>query len=41
MRWLSQFRNLSQQTFVVHGERDPADALRLGVHDQLGWARES
>lgn len=38
MRWLSQFRNPPKQTFVVHGERDAADALRLRMHDQLGWA---
>ncbi len=38
LRWLSQFRNAPKQTFVVHGERDAADALRLRGHDQLGWA---
>jgi metallo-beta-lactamase family protein len=37
MQWLLQFHAAPQQTFVVHGERDASDALRLRIQDTLGW----
>ena len=38
MDWLRQFRAAPTRSFVVHGEPDAADALRLRVADELGWA---
>lgn len=37
MGWLRGFTQPPAQTFVVHGEREAADALRLRIHDELGW----
>lgn len=38
MAWLRTMRGLPRQAFVVHGEPDAADTLRLRMKDQLGWA---
>ncbi len=38
MAWLRQLPAPPGQTFVVHGEPDASDALRLRIKDQLGWA---
>ena len=38
MAWLRQMPGKPQQTFVVHGEPDAADTLRLRIKDELGWA---
>jgi metallo-beta-lactamase family protein len=38
MAWLRGFRKAPRQTFVVHGDPDASDALRLRIKDQLGWA---
>jgi metallo-beta-lactamase family protein len=35
--WLRRLRTPPRQTFVVHGEPDAADALRLRIGDELGW----
>ena len=35
--WMRALRKPPRQTFVVHGEPDAADALRLRIKDQLGW----
>ncbi len=35
--WLGGFKTTPQNTFVVHGEPQAADALRLKVHDTLKW----
>ncbi len=37
LQWLGGFRRAPQRTFIVHGEPAAADALRLRVHDALGW----
>ena len=37
LSWLRQMPGAPRQTFVVHGEPDAADALRLRIKDQLGW----
>jgi metallo-beta-lactamase family protein len=37
MAWLRGFQAPPEQTFVVHGEADAADALRLRIKDELGW----
>ena len=37
MAWLRGLRQPPRQTFVVHGEPDAADALRIRIKDELGW----
>jgi metallo-beta-lactamase family protein len=37
MAWLRGARQAPRQTFVVHGEPDASDALRIRIKDQLGW----
>lgn len=37
MAWLAGFEKPPRQTFIVHGEPDAADALRLRIQDELGW----
>jgi len=35
--WLRALRQAPSETFVVHGEPDAADTLRLRIQDELGW----
>ena len=35
--WLRRMPAAPAQTFVVHGEPDAADAMRVAVQEQLGW----
>ncbi len=37
MEWLRGFQAPPARTFVVHGEPDAADALRVRIQDELGW----
>lgn len=37
MVWLGRLGRPPQRTFVVHGEPDAADALRMRIKDQLHW----
>ncbi len=37
LRWLGGFSKPPKETFIVHGEPDAADALRLRIKDELGW----
>jgi metallo-beta-lactamase family protein len=37
MAWLRGFEAPPERTFVVHGEPDAADTLRLRIQDELGW----
>ena len=37
MRWLSGFRHAPARTFIVHGEADAAEALRVRIDKDLGW----
>lgn len=37
MRWLSHFHKAPRHTFLVHGEAEAADTLRLRIKDTLGW----
>ena len=37
MAWLRGLRRPPRQTYVVHGEPDASDALRLRIQDELGW----
>ncbi len=36
--WMRRMPRAPRQTFVVHGEPDASDTLRLRIKDQLGWA---
>ncbi len=38
MAWMRGLHAAPRQTYVVHGEPDAADALRVRVHDELGWS---
>lgn len=40
LAWLKQFRAPPRRTFITHGEPAAADALRLRIEEQLGWACE-
>jgi metallo-beta-lactamase family protein len=35
--WLRNFKRPPKMTFVVHGEPDASDALRLRIAEELGW----
>jgi metallo-beta-lactamase family protein len=37
MAWMRRFEISPRRTFVTHGEPVAADALRLRIHDELGW----
>lgn len=37
LRWLSGFKRPPKKTFIVHGEPNASDALRLRIEDRLGW----
>jgi metallo-beta-lactamase family protein len=37
LRWLSGFQRPPKKTFIVHGEPQASDALRLRIQDKLGW----
>ena len=37
MDWLRGFEAAPEHTFVIHGEADAADTLRLRIQDELGW----
>ena len=37
MAWMRAFKAAPRQTFVVHGDAEAADSLRLRIKDELGW----
>ena len=37
LRWLATCREAPRRTFITHGEPAAADALRVRIHDELGW----
>ena len=37
LAWLRQMHGQPRQTFVVHGEPEAADTLRMRLKDELGW----
>ncbi len=41
MHWLAKFRKPPRQTFVVHGEREASDALRMRIRDELRWPADA
>lgn len=38
MRWLRGFKKPPRTTFLVHGEPEAADTLRLRIQDELDWS---
>ncbi|QHE84564.1 MBL fold metallo-hydrolase RNA specificity domain-containing protein [Hydrogenophaga sp. BPS33] len=38
LRWLGGFRREPQKVFIVHGEPDASEALRVRIERELGWA---
>ena len=37
LRWAGGFQKPPRSTFVVHGEPQSADTLRLALQEKLGW----
>jgi metallo-beta-lactamase family protein len=37
LRWARAFKATPRRTFIVHGEPQAADALRLALKDEVGW----
>ena len=37
MAWMRAFKGAPRRVFVVHGEPEAADTLRLRIKDELGW----
>jgi metallo-beta-lactamase family protein len=37
LRWLHRLHPAPRRVYVVHGEADAADALRIRIEDELGW----
>jgi len=37
MDWLRGFSRPPRQTFIVHGEANASDTLRLRIEEELGW----
>ncbi len=37
IRWLSGFKNPPKKTFIVHGEPEASEGLRIRIGRQLGW----
>ena len=35
--WLGEFKKAPKITFLVHGEPQSSDVLRLKIQDELGW----
>ena len=38
LRWLSGFRHRPSRVFIVHGEPDASEALRVRIRRELGWS---
>lgn len=38
MRWLSGFRQRPSRVFIVHGEAEASEALRVRIDKELGWS---
>lgn len=38
--WVSDLQSPPGQTFLIHGELNAADALRVKLKDQYGWSAE-
>jgi len=40
LRWLRTFPRPPKQTYLVHGEIGPQEALKASIAKELGWAVE-
>ena len=40
LRWLGGFAEAPGRTFIVHGEPDASEALRVAIGNRLGWDAE-
>lgn len=38
MRWLSGFKRAPRRVFIVHGEPEASEALRVRIERELGWS---
>jgi metallo-beta-lactamase family protein len=38
MNWMRQLRVAPKNIFITHGEPQAADALRIVIQENLGWA---
>ena len=41
LRWLKGFRSPPRRTFIVHGEPESSEALRIAIRDELAWDCET
>jgi metallo-beta-lactamase family protein len=37
MRWISAFKDAPDKVFIVHGEPDASEALRVKITRELNW----
>ena len=40
MDWMSEIRNKPKRIFIVHGEKESAEALQKGIEETYGWNSE-
>lgn len=40
LEWLGHFKKAPKEVFIIHGEPEQADALRLKIQDKFGWKCE-
>lgn len=40
LRWLQGFRKPPNRAFIVHGEPEASESLRVAIGDELGWSAE-
>ena len=40
MDWMSEIRNKPKRIFIVHGEKESAEALQKGIKETYGWNSE-
>ena len=38
--WMSKIKNQPERIFIVHGEKDSAEALQNGIKETYGWEAE-
>ena len=38
--WLSKIQNKPERIFIIHGEKEGAEALQKGIKETYGWDAE-
>tara|TARA_R110002050_G_scaffold14901_2_gene46539 strand:+ start:9602 stop:9934 length:333 start_codon:yes stop_codon:yes gene_type:complete len=38
--WMQKIKNLSERVFIIHGEKESAEALQKGIKETYGWEAE-